>query len=1002
VRGVTYGTFRPTEDGVDYPPAKQVDGDFAGMAAAGFNTVRTYTVPPRWLLDAALRHELLVMVGMPWEQHIAFLDEPKRCEAIEESVRAGVRACAGHPAVLAYTIGNEIPASIVRWHGRRRIGRFLERLYRAAKQEDPGGLVTYVNFPTTEYLELTFLDFCAFNVYLESEDRLEAYLARLQVVADERPLLMAEIGLDSRRNGVEAQAESLCWQLRTTFRAGCAGATVFAWTDEWHRGGFDVEDWDFGLVRRDRSPKPALEAVRGTLAELPLPPGERWPRFSVVVCSFNGSRTIGECLAAASTLDYPDYEVIVVDDGSTDDTAEIARAHGARVISTPNEGLGSARNRGAREATGEIVAYCDDDAAPERHWLTYLATTYMTTEHAAVGGPNIAPRADGTVAECVANAPGNAIHVLLSDTVAEHIPGCNSSFRREALLEVGGFDPQFRIAGDDVDLCWRLQDRGWTIGFTPAAMVWHHRRGSVRAYWRQQRAYGRAEAMLERKWPERYNGTGHVSWAGRVYATGRRTFLERSRVYHGTWGTGSFQRLYTGGQPRLAHLPLMPEWFLVIALLTGLTALGTTWTPLLIAAPLLALALAAVAGEAWTGAGRARFTMPVRTRRMGLRLRALTAFLFVLQSYARLHGRLREGLRPWGRRAPPALRLPYPRVCLVWSEAWQPVEQRLHHVEAALRNASVRVRRGGDFDRWDLDVRGGVLAGARVRMAVEEHGGGRQQLRFRVLPRAGLPGLVAAASLAALVPLAALDGAIGAAGVLGTLAVALVAFGLVEAAAAIAAAELAVDSPPIDDHRLPATPALVQLIEGQMGLGEVAAVVGGARGRKQALTDLLLALYRPRDGGNTQGMLNAGDPNVVVLPPDPVLLPLSVTDNIALGRPGASQEDIHTAARAAGADGFIQRLPHGYDTVVGDQGTSLTDEQSHRLALARAFLQDARILILAEPIDHIGNGSGGRLREPIELLAQGRRTLVVADSRDDAGEASRVFAVEGESLVELP
>jgi Predicted glycosyltransferases len=105
----------------------------------------------------------------------------------------------------------------------------------------------------------------------------------------------------------------------------------------------------------------------------------------------------------------------------------------------------------------------------------------------------------------VAAAPGGPIHVLLSDRRAEHIPGCNSAFRREALEAVGGFDRRFRAAGDDVDLCWRLQERGWSIGFSPSAMVWHHRRNSVRTYWRQQKGYGRAEAILERKWPERYN-----------------------------------------------------------------------------------------------------------------------------------------------------------------------------------------------------------------------------------------------------------------------------------------------------------------------------------------------------------------------------------------------------------------------------------------------------------------------------------------------------------------
>src|SRR3989449_803781 len=94
------------------------------------------------------------------------------------------------------------------------------------------------------------------------------------------------------------------------------------------------------------------------------------------------------------------------------------------------------------------------------------------------------------------------------------------AFRTAFLEAVGGFDPRFRTAGDDVDVCWRLQDRGWTLGFHPAAVVWHHRRNSVRTYWRQQIGYGRAEAMLERKWPEKYNDVGHVRWTGRMYGSG--------------------------------------------------------------------------------------------------------------------------------------------------------------------------------------------------------------------------------------------------------------------------------------------------------------------------------------------------------------------------------------------------------------------------------------------------------------------------------------------------
>src|SRR5439155_19857996 len=96
----------------------------------------------------------------------------------------------------------------------------------------------------------------------------------------------------------------------------------------------------------------------------------------------------------------------------------------SRLIRTPNRGLSSARNTGLVAATGEIVAYLDDDAYPDPHWLTYLAATFLSTSHAGVGGPNVAPAGDGPIAECVARAPGGPVHVLVTDREAEHIPGC--------------------------------------------------------------------------------------------------------------------------------------------------------------------------------------------------------------------------------------------------------------------------------------------------------------------------------------------------------------------------------------------------------------------------------------------------------------------------------------------------------------------------------------------------------------------------------------------------
>ncbi|MEJ2007472.1 MAG: glycosyltransferase [Acidobacteriota bacterium] len=739
IRGVTYGPFRPNEQGSQFPAPEIARRDFAQMAANGINALRTYTVPPLWLLDLARQHGLWVMIGLPWEQHVTFLDVKGLAHDIERRVCEGVRSCARHPAVLCYVIGNEIPAPIVRWHGRRRVVRFLEHLYWAAKAEDPEALFTYVNYPSTEYLQLPFVELYCFNVFLESQERLAAYLARLQNLAGDRPLILTEIGLDSIRNGEEKQASVLEWQVRTTFAAGCAGTFIFNWTDEWHRGGFDIEDWNFGLTRRDRQPKPALESVRKAYVDTPFPADLPRPRISVVVCTYNGESTLRECMEGLRRLEYPNYEVIVVNDGSTDATDEIVREYDFRVISTRNQGLSAARNIGMEAATGEIVAYTDGDCCPDPHWLTYLASTFLATDYAGVGGPNLAPPGDGPVADCVANAPGGPTHVLLSDQQAEHIPGCNMAFYRSCLQAIGGFDPQFRTAGDDVDVCWRLQERGWKLGFSPGAVVWHHRRNSVWAYWKQQKGYGKAEAQLEKKWPEKYNAAGHVTWAGRVYANGHPRVLGwASRIFHGVWGTAPFQILYQPAPSTIQSLALMPEWYLVILTLAALSTIGTVWPPLLIALPLFACGVAAPLAQALLAARRASFTCTPGSYFARLKLRGLTALLHLLQPLARLYGRLRWGLTPWRQPGQRGSVLPRPQRFVVWSEQWKPPEERLKATEAAIHEHGVVASRGGNYDRWDLEVRGGALGAARLLMAIEEHGAGKQLIRFRVWPRFSL------------------------------------------------------------------------------------------------------------------------------------------------------------------------------------------------------------------------------------------------------------------------
>jgi GT2 family glycosyltransferase len=611
-KGPTYGAFAPNEKKEEYWFRDKIERDFALMAEHGFNAVRIpHTMPPVSLLDAAERHGLRVMVGLSAEQYAGFLADPhKKAPDMRRLMREKVKPVAGHPALLCYALGNEIPASMVRWIGKRKVERYLERLYEAVKEVDPEGIVTYVNYPSTEYLQLPFLDALSFNVYLEAQDRLEAYLARLHSLAGDRPLLMSELGLDTMRNGEEKQAEVLTWQLQTVLRSGCAGAFIFSWTDEWHRAGQQVDDWAFGLTHIDRTPKPALKAVAEVLREGVFPRETPWPKVSVVVCSYNGSKTIRQTLEALQRLDYPDYEVIVVDDGSTDATPQIAAEYPVRLVSQKNIGLSGARNTGAGLAKGEIIAYVDDDAYPDQDWLRFLAWTYLTTDFAAVGGPNVTPPDDPPMARAVGHAPGHAIHVLITDTEAEHIPGCNMSFRRSALQGIGGFDSRFRTAGDDVDACWRVQTSGMKIGFSPAAMVWHHRRSSIRAYWNQQKGYGRAEALLEQKWSHRYNALGHVSWRGSVYGAAvlRPVGRFRGRIYQGTWGTAPFQSLYKHGPGLIQTLPLMPEWYLAILPLLGLGFVGAfIWKPLLAAGVLGIFMLAASIIDAIQRGYRTRF-----------------------------------------------------------------------------------------------------------------------------------------------------------------------------------------------------------------------------------------------------------------------------------------------------------------------------------------------------------------------------------------------------------
>jgi GT2 family glycosyltransferase len=783
LKGVAYGTFAPDASGGQFPDLERAREDFALMAAHGLNTVRTYTIPPPAVLDAAAEAGLRVMAGVPWAQHLAFLDDTALARQVRLETTAAVRALAPHPATLLVAVGNEIPAAVVRWHGHERVERFLRDLYHAAKDAAPETLLTYVNFPPTEHLGLEVFDVCAFNVYLHREPDLRAYLARLQHIAGNKPFVLAEAGADSLREGLDGQSRITAAHIRAAFSEGAAGAVAFTWTDEWWRGGHDVTDWAFGLVDRDRRPKPALATVRQAFADAPfsLPEQETWPLVSVVVCAYNAADTIADCLASLSLLTYPRVEVIVVDDGSTDATATIARRFpGVRLVSIPNGGLAAARNVGLGLAAGEIIAYTDADVRVDPDWLTYLVQPILRGGLAGSGGPNVVPADDPWVAQCVARAPGGPTQVLLDDRIAEHVPGCNMAFRRDALASINGFNPVFLRAGDDVDICWRLQAAGHRIGFAPSALVWHHHRPSVRAYWRQQVGYGEGEMWLDAHHPEKFL-SGQMLWKGRIYSplpfvralTGR-------RINTGVWGTAAFPSVYSTDCHPLQFLPHSPAWMVTSTALCAAGALALAWRPSDAAALVAALGVVGWLVTAVRCAVFASRSDLAGLPRLGpgpqwqsrLRYRALIAWLHLLQPVARLYGRVRGWLspppaaspaqivsQPWKAPAPSAwsalmatrLQLGGTAMWSFWSESWVGKADVLTALTSALRSSRPSTRIDLD-DGWhadrDLSLAIGRWGRLLVRTLVEEHAEGRCLWRVAARLQPSARGLVGALTLA--------------------------------------------------------------------------------------------------------------------------------------------------------------------------------------------------------------------------------------------------------------
>jgi glycosyltransferase involved in cell wall biosynthesis len=614
-------------------------------------------------------------------------------------VHEALDRCGDRRCLLALSVGNEVPGDIVRVHGPGAVEDVLSELVEEIHGSAPGVPATYCNYPTTEYLSIDAQDIACYNVFLEEESAFRSYLKRLHVATGDIPLLITELGLPSEVHGRDAQASALGWQLQAVDECGAAGAMVYAWTDEWGVAGEPVEGWGFGITDEARLPKPALEVVSDWAGRDLKGLRRSWPPVSVVVCAYNAEETLGQCLDSLTRCDYPELEVIVCDDGSTDETAAIARAfEGFRVLDLPHGGLSAARNAGIEASTADVVAFLDADAVAHPEWPFHLALALEDESVGAVGGPNLPMEDARFVERAIAASPGNPIHVLVTDDSAEHVPGCNMAFKKDALGAVHWFDPVYTAAGDDVDVCWKLLEKGYEIAFAAAAQIRHHRRNSVGGYLRQQRGYGKAERILWTRHPHRFNRLGQASWSGFIYG-GPRLLARYLRpvVYHGLMGQAPFQGVVRRrSEIFMGWCQAFVPAATAIALVAGLLSVWLTPLRWLAAGALAALASFTVA-----------VTLSVRvdaSESHPIMHRLLVGGLHILQPLVRAWGRIRN--RAGGARPPEPPSWNGDRIRWLMELRRQLVARR-----CAIRWAS-------PHEAWDFEATMGPFVSYRVTTAI--------------------------------------------------------------------------------------------------------------------------------------------------------------------------------------------------------------------------------------------------------------------------------------------
>lgn len=624
-------------------------------------------------------------------------------QAVVSRVSHLVNILNGRPGLLGFLINCPIGRDALRAHGLERARRELRNLVAVIRSRNERAMVAIRHRSETCALALLEEDFIYGEVPALEPVELRDFVVSLHNIAEARPLVV------EFNHASPGQDEAVA----VAFGAGAAGVVAPPVPTP------ASNEWMTARVLRASELMPFL-ALNGT-----CPPAlPKTPMVSVVICAYNAERTMRPCLESLRKLEYPNYEVIIVDDGSRDRTAEISMDFPEfRLIRQPNKGLSVARNVGLHAARGEIIAYTDSDCVVDPHWLTLAVRAMGEKGFDGCGGPNYAPHEEGWVEACCAASPGAPSHVLTADDIAEHLAGCNMIYTKAALLKVGGFDPQFTSAGDDVDVCWRILDAGMRLGYCPAAFVWHFRRNTIKAYYGQQRGYGRAEAMLYARYPERFNLLGQIKWRGMIPGLLRTVpGGARKLIFWGASRPGA-ATVFDPALTLAKFLPQTLEWTLGWALAAVISvALGTTVVPAL---AMLALGPIWALYYAWHAPiekGHVSFAARMLVAYLaytGPMVRAITRYKTLAKAQTNLRTESIPRQRPTVQWLKRTVKLAY------WNEAWTPRDVLLDRLSKLFAKTGHPSMIESGWKDYDLEVRPSPFATLELKTADEEHEAGR-------------------------------------------------------------------------------------------------------------------------------------------------------------------------------------------------------------------------------------------------------------------------------------